>query len=120
MSRRHLIKKYKVFDNADTTTNPESLITEIAQVDNITYQIIIDSTVDAEIQVKYCNDDFISGSSVFTDLDFGSPLMLDGSSDTDGLIHIQNKGFKFLRLSIVNNGGTGDITAFVTGTGIGA
>lgn len=120
MSRRHIIKKYRVLDNSDTTLDPESIISEIAQVDIISYQIEIDATVISTLEVTYCNDELLTSSSVFYTLDFGQVLALDGSINTDGLIHIKNNGFKFLKLKVINNGGTGNISAFITGTGIGA
>lgn len=120
MSRRQIIKKYKVLDAADTNTDPQSQQTDVSGVDFITYEFDIDNTVLAELFVQYCNDDFISDSSSFKDLDFQQPLTLDGSADTYGLVHIANQGFKWLKLYVLNQGGTGNVTAHITGAGRGA
>jgi len=120
MSRRQVIKKYQLLSSEDTTTNPESVSTEIAQVDVISYQIEIDATVDATLEVKYCNDENLNSSSVFKALDFGTVLTLNGDADTDGLVHIENKGFKHIKLAVTNNGGVGNISAWITGATLGA
>ena len=120
MSRRQVIKKYQLLDQADTTTNPESTHTDVQQVDFVTYELGLDATVTALLSVQYCNDERIDASSVFKDLDFSQTLTLDGSVDTDGIVHVENKGFKFLKLSITNNGGTGNVDAWITGLTRGA
>ena len=120
MSRRQIIKKYKVLDSADTLTDPQSIQTDVSGVDFITYEIDIDSAVLAQLFVQYCNDDFISDSSVFKDLNFQQVLNLDGSLDSSGLVHISNQGFKWLRLYVFNLGGTGNVSAYISGTGRGA
>lgn len=120
MSRRHIIRKYQLLDQADTTTNPESAFTDVQQVDFVSYEFGLDATVNATLDVQYCNDERIDASSVFKDLDFNQTLILDGSVDTDGIVHVENKGFKFLKLKITNNGGTGNIDAWITGLNRGA
>ena len=120
MSRRQIIKKYKVLDAVDTSTDPMSLQTDVSGVDFITYEIDLDSTVDATLKVEFCNDDFISSSSVFKELDFQQVLSLNGSVDAYGVVHIANQGFKWLRLAITNAGGTGLISAFISGSVRGA
>lgn len=120
MSRRQIIKKYRVLDAADTITDPQSVQTDVSGVDFITYEIDIDSTVLADLYVQYCNDDFISDSSTFKDLDFEQTLALNGSNDSYGIVHISNQGFKWLKLYVLNQGGTGNVTAHITGTVRGA
>lgn len=120
MGRRNLLEKYQLWSSEDTTANPTSNHTDVSALDLITYEIDIDSTVNASISVEYCNDSRISSSSVFKPLDFSQSTTLVGSVDTDGLIHINNRGFKFLRLSVTNNGGAGNISAAITGSVVGA
>lgn len=120
MSRRQLIKKYRVLNGVDTTTNPTSQQTDVSGVDFITYELEIGSSVNAILSVQFCNDDIISSSSVFRPLDFQQTLSLVGASDAFGVVHISNQGFKWLRLAIANNGGTGNVTAHITGAGRGA
>lgn len=120
MGRRSQIKKYAVLSSVDSTTNPESEPTDISGVDFITYQFELDASVDAGLEVQFCNDSNIDANSQFEPLNFNQTTPLDGSSDTEGVIHIENKGLKHLRLSIANNGGTGNVSAWVTGTVRGA
>jgi exosome complex RNA-binding protein Rrp4 len=120
MGRRNVLEKYSLFSNKDTATNPISVFTDVSSLDLITYEIDIESTVNATLEVQYCNDQKISGSSVFKPLDFVQSTLMNGANDTDGLVHINNKGFKFLRLAVINNGGSGNINAAITGSVIGA
>jgi hypothetical protein len=120
MGRRSQLPKYQVFSAVDTTTDPESTPTDISSVDEITYEIEIDNTVDASLEVKFCNDSILSDTSIFKALDFNQATPLDGSTETSGLVHIENKGFKWMKLAVTDNGGTGDINAWITGTVKGA
>lgn len=119
MSRRNLIKKFMVIDNADTTTDPISEASDVSGVDFITYQLDIDPTVDANLIVSFSNDPILS-EAVFTSLDFGMATTLVGATETAYLVHIENKGFKWTQIQIANNGGTGNTYAWITGAGRGA
>lgn len=116
MGRRSILNKYQVLNAVDSTTNPESIETDISSVDYITYEFILDATVDADLSVQYCNDARITSASTFKDLNFGSTTPLDGSIDAGGIVHIKNMGLKWMKLVITNNGGTGNISAWVSGT----
>lgn len=120
MSRRQIVKKYPLFSQVDTTSTQTSSETDVQQVDFITYQFTLDISVNVIIEIQYCNDERISASSVFKPLDFEQTINLVGSSHTDGLIHIENRGFKFIRVKSTNNGGAGNISCWVTGVGRGA
>ena len=120
MGRRTILPKFQVFKNVSTVGNPSSDITECTPVDRITYEVEIDPTVNAQLEVHYCNDPRISDSSLFKPISFNQPTPLDGSMNTQGMVHIQNLGFKHLRLVVLNNGGTGNIRAWVSGTVEGA
>lgn len=120
MGRRTLLPKYQVFISADTTLNPESDISEVASVDFITYEVAIDPTVSADLEVHYCNDSKIDADSVFKPLNFIQPTPLDGSVDVGGVVHIKNLGFKQLKLVLVNSVGSGNINAWISGNVRGA
>ena len=119
MSRRHLIRKFQVLTNSDSTTSPSSISTDVSGVDFITYQIDCGSTVNSFLKVYVSNDDQFNSSNK-TELDFDTTLTIIGASDTSYTIHVENLGFKWLQLSFTNNGGTGLLNAFVTGAGRGA
>jgi hypothetical protein len=120
MGRRLEIAKYQILADQDTTTNPESEPTDVSQCDNILYQLKVDSTVDGSVEVLFCNDRVLQTWSVFEPLDFGAPLTVVGSSDTDYMIEMNLKGIKFLKLKFTDNSGTGNISAWITGNSIGA
>lgn len=119
MCRRNVLKKFQLFDAVDTTTNPQSNHTSVSQLDFVTYEIVIDSGVDAILKVLYCNDEVFNASNC-RELDFNSVIALDSAIDTEYTLHIENPGFKWLLLEITNNGGTGDVSAWITGNVRGA
>lgn len=119
MSRRSIIKKYQVLTSADSATNPNSTQTDVSGVDFITYQINIAALVNANLVVNFSNNDTFAQSEVIA-LDFAQTTPLLGSTDTEYIVHIENKGFKWLQISVANNGGTGVVNAWVSGTVRGA
>jgi len=119
MGRRTVLEKYLLIDNEDSASLITSSPTEVSGLDNVTYQLSIDALADSICEPQFCNDRILSPSSVFKPLDFGSALALLGSTDTDYTISIVNQGFKHFRLSISNNGGTGNINAWVTANAVG-
>lgn len=120
MGRRTVLPKFQVITDADTETDPESEVSDVSSVDYITYQLELDSSVNALFEVQFCNDARIDGQSQFKTLNFNQATTLDGLSEADGLIHIENHGFKFMKLKIINNTGTGFMNAWITGTVRGA
>lgn len=119
MSRRHLIKEYQVFTDSDSTLEEQSLQTDISGVDKVVYRITVGASVNAILHVKVCNKEYFNAAQSF-DLDFEETLTLDGGVDTEYLVSIDNLGFKYIFLEIENNGGTGDINAWISGLSIGA
>lgn len=119
MSRRSRIKQYQVLNAADTTTSPLSVPTDISSVDFITYQIEIDPTVDAILNVYFCNSD-IFDTTKKEKLDFGLATPLNGAAETKYMVPISNRGFKWLCLEVEDNGGNGNASAWITGTVVGA
>lgn len=117
MSRRNIIKKYQVFTSANTTTNPASIITDVSLVDNIVYQLTVDPSVNAFFAIKVGELSDLSDGKV---LSFGLTQSLVGATDTDYMIAIQNKGFKWMRIEITNNGGTGNINGWISANTVGA
>lgn len=120
MSRRQIIPKFLLLDAVDSTASPTSESTVVDLVDFITYQLKIDSTVNSILQVEFCNDKVLFQDSLFYPLDFKEVLNLVGATEEDYTIKISNHGFKNMRLKITNNGGTGNISAWITGTSVGA
>ena len=119
MSRRNVLKKYQLFNSEDSTTNPISKETDVQQLDFVTYQISIGGSVNATLLVLFSNDERFDIANA-RELNFGAPIVLDGASEADYVLHIQNQGFKWLLLGISDNGGSGNISAWVTGNVRGA
>ena len=120
MSRKHEINKYLVLDAEDSTTDPESVQTDVSQVDKIAYDITVAAGVIGTLEVQFCNDRLITNQSVFNSLDFGTPIAINGGTDTVYRLEIDNESFKWMKLKFTDNAGTGNITASITGTTIGA
>lgn len=120
MGRRTVLPKFQVYTNADTTTDPVSTVSDVSGVDYVTYQLTADASVNASLTVEFCNDDRIDANSVFKALDFGQTTPIIGATDAEYLVHVQNRGFRHLKLSLTNNAGTGNVNAWVSGTAMGA
>lgn len=119
MSRRHTIRPYQVFSNADSTASPSGTFTDITGVDFITYLITVDPTVNCEMAVYFKRENKPGAASY--KLDFGEQIILDGSLDTEYTLKIENHGFQFMSLEFENDlGGTGNLNAWVSGTSVGA
>lgn len=120
MGRRHELNKFAVYSAADSTTDPVSEITDISSLDKILYQLDVAAGVIGELKVQICNDKLLTNLSSFVDLDFNATLTINGSTDTDYMVEIENKGFKWMKLSFTDNSGTGNISGWITGTSAGA
>lgn len=118
--RRKILNKHQVYSSADSSTNPSSLHTDISGIDNILYVVDIDSSVDGSLVVEQCGDDKIIPSSEFKSLNFGENIVLNSANDTEYTLSIKNQGFKWMRLSFNNNGGSGNINAWISGNSVGA
>lgn len=120
MSRRNLIKKFVVWNNYNSSgAAAPSTNTTVDQVDDIKYIIQVDPSVDGSIEVEFADDKNVN-DEVWLPLDFKRPLLIDGATETDYEILIEKAVSLKLRLSFTNNGGTGNIDAWVTGANIGA
>lgn len=119
MCRRNVLKKFQLLNSVDSTTNPQSSPTSVSQLDFLTYEIVIGASVDAILKVFYCNDEVFNASNT-RELDFNTVLALDGAIDTEYTIHIENMGFKWLLLDITDAGGSGNVSAWITGNVRGA
>lgn len=119
MSRRSIIRKFQVLTDADSAIGPESEPTDVSSVDFITYQLSVDNTVSAELEVLFSNEADATIDN-YKPLNFNQTLTLDGSSDQDYMVHIENKGFRFLKLALTDGGGSGNVNAWISGTVRGA
>jgi len=115
MSRRSIIRKFQVFTGEDTSLNPLSIPSDVSGVDSITYQLSIDPAVNASMEIHFSNDEKFDQAST-EKLDFGQLTTLLGSTDESYIVHIANKGFKWLQVRVIDNGGSGNVNAWITGT----
>lgn len=120
MSRRNVLYKHPVwtsYNSAGTATPSES--TTVDQVDIVKYIITVASSVVGSITVQFTDDRF-ENQEVWKDLDFDQTLTINGATDTEYTILIEEHSCKKLRLSFTNNAGTGNINSWVTATNVGA
>lgn len=118
MGRRNILKAYPVFSNIDITSPPVGPVTDVSGIDNITYMIRCDAGVVAEMGVYVSSDD--DPINNFIALDFGEQILINGSTETEYTIKIQNHGFKYINLDFISNSGTGNLTAHISGNTVGA
>jgi hypothetical protein len=119
MSRRNTLKRHQVLAAVNSTSTQTSEKTDITGLDKITYEFLLDLPVNALLEVQVSNVSAPADAD-FLSLNFNQTLSLIGSSNTTGLVHISNEGFKWLRLKTSNNGGTGNVSAWISGTSRGA
>jgi len=120
MTRKLRAPKFAVYTASDTATDPVSLESGIKQLDTVIYDIEIDPTVNATLEVEGSIDDENTLNKNYKTLDFGTPILLDGATEVKYVVMVRDNPFTFMRLKITNTGGTGDITAYVAGVSKGA
>lgn len=120
MGRKLIINKHQVFDVADSAIDPESSITDVGQVDIVRYDLVVDSTVDGTLSVEVALEGDLE-APVFRPLDFGpTPLVINGAVDTEYSVLINQVSFKKIKLKFNDNGGSGNIDAWIYATTRGA
>lgn len=81
MSRKSVIKPFKIFDSADGTTNFQSNPTNISNIDNITMTVYWTGDVVGVLRVYTTSQDIKADPNVhWVELDFGIPIAVSGSS----------------------------------------
>lgn len=120
MGRKLRAPKYPIWSAVDTTTSPTATETGVKQLDTVVYEITVGVAVDALLEVQGSLDDDNVTTKTFSSLDFNQTLPLVGADETSYQILIRDNPFNFLRLKLTNNGGTGTITAYVSGVSKGA
>lgn len=119
MSRRNVLNKYQVWSNLNSASITASQESTVDQLDVINYIIEVDPSVDCVIKVEFSGD---KNSQVpdWYELDFNTPIVLDGAVDTEYTIQIEKHSAFKMRLNAVSNSGTGLINAWITGNNLGA
>lgn len=120
MSRKLRAPKYPVWTAQDSTTATTSAETGVKQLDTVYYEIDLASTVNGTLTVEGSIDDELTTPKTWVQLDFGTPITLNGSLSTKDQILIRDNAFTFLRLKFTNNAGTGNISASIAGVSRGA
>lgn len=119
MSRRNILNKYPVWINANSALVTNSSESTVDQLDYVKYVLKIDPTVNCEIAVEFSDDKNIQ-APVWSVLDFNTPIILNGASETEYTLQIEKHSCFKMRLKIVSNSGTGLINAWITGNNVGA
>jgi len=121
MGRRNQLPKYQVWSQFDSTLSAPSEKSVVDQCDVVRYVVTVDSTVVGELFVEFTDDRSPNPSQLtWKSFDFAQPLIIDGSQDTEYFITLKEHSAQSMRLSFVNNGGTGNIDAWIVATNIGA
>lgn len=119
MGRRNVVPKFQVYTSKNSTTAGPSLDTDVSQVDNVKYIVIIEAAVNVLARVEFC-DDKNQNEEVWKPLDFGVTLPLIGSIETEYEFLIEKAVAYKLRINFSNNGGNGLINAWYSSSNEGA
>ena len=115
MSRKNVLKTYKIWDSADLSGNLTSGNTSVINLDNASIYVSWSGTAPSgEIVVQGTNDDPDKNASpTWKDLDFGSTITVSGASGNHDLI-LNSLPFNSLRLKYNRTSGSGSIIATIT------
>ena len=119
MGRRNVVPKFQVYTSQNSTIAGPSLDTDVSQVDNIKYIVIVAATVNVLARVEFC-DDKNPNEEIWKPLDFGVTLPLIGATETEYEFLIEKAVAYKLRINFTNNGGTGVINAWYSSSSEGA
>lgn len=118
MGRRSILPSFQVLTNQDSASSFQSEPSEVEGVDTFAYDITVGASVNGSMTIQYCNERNESDYD-WKDIDFGETTSLNGGTETNYRFEIKNS-FKRVRLSWVNNAGTGNINAKIYGMTVGA
>lgn len=120
MSRRHIIPKFQLWNQEDSSASPITQATDVSSVDFITYHLTVDSSVTGELAIYFCNDRQQFDINNAVQLNFDPPMLINGAAESNYMIEIQNKGLKYLYIEFNDGGGSGNIDAWISGVSRGA
>lgn len=115
MTRSYRPKAKQVFSNQDISANVNSLHTDVEHRERALYVIDWNTgagPLDGSIVIEYTNDDPEKAATVWTPLDFGSPILVAGVSGGHQLL-IKEITWKYMRIGFTNTAGTGVMNASI-------
>lgn len=115
MSRKNVIRGYKVIADGDISTNLVSEVTNVTNLDNVGYLVewsgtSPSGTISVEVQ---------SGPSGWCPLDFGSPISVSGNSGSI-VLNINQIPFENIRVSYAATSGSGLLNVTLSSKVVGA
>lgn len=122
MARKNIIEPFKLFNNVDISTNQTSDSTDIKHLDNV--GIVVEwsgSSPSGEFFVECANPDpnILNESSwTWSELDFGSDIVISGNSGSH-IINMTQNPFAKLRVKYTSTSGSGNLTATITAKQVG-
>lgn len=116
MSRKSLLKPYKMLDSVDMSASQESNPTNVEGIDQSSIQVVWSGTSPVgEMKVFARN----GKANAFYELDFDETLVVSGNSDSMFIL-INCAPFTDIKLQYVRTSGTGTMSATINGKSIGA
>lgn len=109
MSRRQSIVSFKMLENADLTSNQESVVANIQNLDNIGIMIATTGVTDNDgsFSVLVSNDNLVYATLPFTDPLTQSTVSSIALNDADEVIALSLNQVCFAWLKVVFTAGTG-------------
>jgi len=109
VSRKHIIKPFKMYDSADITTVTDSAIVNIENLDIASIDLNWSgtspvATIDVQAQI---------GDGTYKSLDIGGPINISGNSGNHSIIFTELP-FTNIKLVLSFSSGTGTVNAVIT------
>jgi len=119
MSRKNVVKTYKMLESEDVSVNITSSTTNVINLDKASIVLEWSGTAPVgTVTIEATNDD-PDKSPLWRELDFGSTISISGNTGNHDLI-FNELPFRAMRIQYVAGSGTGTLTATLTSKTVGA
>lgn len=119
MSRKSLLKPYKILNAVDIATNQTSNPTNVEGIDNFCIELEWSGTTPVGVvTVETASQDAGGNYSTWKSIDFGATISISGASGNH-LLFVKADS-QFYRVVYTATSGTGTLTAIISGKVLGA
>lgn len=124
MAKKSVIEPFKAIDAGDMSGNLVGAYTCVKTHDNMSYQVKWSGTAPVgEILVEVTNDDLDNPNNIptaqWTELDFGTPVVIGGNAG-DHLLNINQNPGAYIRIRYEATSGIGSLTCTLVSKALGA
>ena len=116
MGRKHVLKPYQVITAGDMSADITSEVVTVTQLDRVAFEVAWSGTT--PVGTLFVDAQISPDLGVWTALDIDT-MNVSGNSGNH-LITVEVSNFVSVRLRYVFGSGTGTLTAYIAGSGVGA